>query len=437
MDPRKAKASVSYNGKNIDTKLAEYLQTFSYTDIASGESDSISLVINDRDRKWIKAWFPSKGDTMSANIKMENWSKENDDQTLKCGSFVIDDFSFSGTPIRLKLEAVALPASSSFKETQRTKTYENTTLENIGKQIAKRAGVKLYYEAPKVSIEKVEQSEKDDCSFYNELVKVYGFAMKIYKNKIVVFNEATYEKKKPVATLTEENIEPNWSWNTTLAKTYTGAKYEYTNNDKNKTFKVTVGGGSRILKVTDAAGTLSEAQRITLAKLNDANKNDTTMSVTLTRANRKIIATSCVTIKGLGKLDGKYYVEKVTWDIGSGCRQKLELRKVQTRFTSAKATANSVAKESKTETKSTIATAAANTTEKKEAEQTPVKGGKYTLKVTKKGYYTAAEALAGQATGGHPTGTRRPGTYTIFNISQGMLNLTTKAGVPGSWINPD
>ncbi len=434
MDPRKAKASVSYNGKNIDTKLAEYLQTFSYTDIASGESDSISLVINDRDRKWIKAWFPSKGDTMSANIKMENWSKENDDQTLKCGSFVIDDFSFSGTPIRLKLEAVALPASSSFKETQRTKTYENTTLENIGKQIAKRAGVKLYYEASKVSIEKVEQSEKDDCSFYNELVKVYGFAMKIYKNKIVVFNEATYEKKKSVATLTEENIEPNWSWNTTLAKTYTGAKYEYTNNDKNKTFKVTVGGGRRILKVTDAAGTLSEAQRITLAKLNDANKNDTTMTVTLTRANRKIIATSCVTIKGLGKLDGKYYVEKVTWDIGSGCRQKLELRKVQTRFTSAKATANSVAKESKTETKSTTTAA---TSEKKEDAQTPVKGGKYTLKVTKKGYYTAAEALAGQATGGHPTGTRRPGTYTIFNISQGMLNLTTKAGVPGSWINPD
>lgn len=434
MDPRKAKASVSYNGKNIDTKLAEYLQTFSYTDIASGESDSISLVINDRDRKWIKAWFPSKGDTMSASIKMENWSKENDDQTLKCGSFVIDDFSFSGTPIRLKLEAVALPASSSFKETQRTKTYENTTLENIGKQIAKSAGIKLYYEASKVSIEKVEQSEKDDCSFYNELVKVYGFAMKIYKNKIVVFNEATYEKKKSVATLTEENIEPNWSWNTTLAKTYTGAKYEYTNNDKNKTFKVTVGGGSRILKVTDAAGTLSEAQRITLAKLNDANKNDTTMTVTLTRANRKIIATSCVTIKGLGKLDGKYYVEKVTWDIGSGCRQKLELRKVQTRFTSAKATANSVAKESKTETKSTTTAA---TSEKKEDAQTPVKGGKYTLKVTKKGYYTAAEALAGQATGGHPTGTRRPGTYTIFNISQGMLNLTTKAGVPGSWINPD
>ena len=50
MDPRKATASVSYNGKRIDTKLAEYLQSFSYTDVASGESDSLSLNINDRDQ---------------------------------------------------------------------------------------------------------------------------------------------------------------------------------------------------------------------------------------------------------------------------------------------------------------------------------------------------------------------------------------------------
>lgn len=218
MDPRKATASVSYNGKRIDTKLAEYLQSFSYTDVASGESDSLSLNINDRDRKWIKSWFPSKGDTMAATIIMKNWSKEGDTQKLSCGSFVIDDFSFSGTPVKLKLEALALPADSSFKETQRTKTYEKTTLENIGQEVAKRAGIKLYYEAPRIPIEKVEQSEKDDCSFYNELVKLYGFAMKIYKNKIVVFNEATYEKKKSVATLTEQNIEPNWSWNTKIVQ---------------------------------------------------------------------------------------------------------------------------------------------------------------------------------------------------------------------------
>ena len=49
MNPRKATASVLYNGKNIDTKLAEFLRSFSYTDVAEGESDSLSLVINDKE----------------------------------------------------------------------------------------------------------------------------------------------------------------------------------------------------------------------------------------------------------------------------------------------------------------------------------------------------------------------------------------------------
>ncbi len=436
MNPRKATASVLYNGKNIDTKLAEFLRSFSYTDVAEGESDSLSLVINDKERKWIKEWFPSKGDSLSATIRLENWSKENQTETLSCGSYIIDDFSFSGTPIQLKLEAIAIPAESGFKKTQRTKTYENTTLENIAKEVAKRAGVECYYEAGGVSIEKVEQSEKDDCSFLNELVKLYGYAMKIYKKKIVIFSEAAYEKRESVATLTEQDIEPNWSWNTTLDGKYTGAIYEYTNNDKNQTFNVTVGGGSRILKVTDSANTLKEAEKITLAKLNDANKDDTTMSLTVTMANRRIIATSCVTIKGLGKLDGKYYVKSATWDIGGGCKQKLELRKVQERFVRANSGAKNVAKESDTET-NTVVQESTSTDTGEAIEQTPVKGGKWTLKVTKKGYYTAAEALAGKPRGGNPTGVRRPGTYTIFNISQGMLNLTTKAGVPGSWINPD
>lgn len=430
MKPRKAITSVDYNGKNIDIDLAEYLCSFGYKDVASGESDSLSLTINDKNRKWIKEWFPSKGDAMSASIIMENWLKEGDTQKLSCGLFTIDDFSFSGTPIQLKLEAVAIPADSGFKKTQRTKIYENTTLENIAVEVASRAGIQCYYEAGNVSIEKVEQSEKDDCSFLNELVKLYGYAMKVYKNKIVLFSEATYENKMSIATLTEEDIEPNWSWNTTLDDKYTGAKYEYTNNDKNKTFRVSVGSGSQILKVTDSASTLTEAEKITLVKLNEANKNDTTMSVTLTMADTRIIATSCVTIKGLGKLDGKYYVESVTWEIGSGCRQKLELRKVQSRFTKAVSSENDVVKESDIE-------GATNMTEDNATDQIPVKGGSYTLTVTKKGYYTAAEALAEQEVGGHPTGIRQPGTYIIFNISQGMLNLTTTEGIPGSWINPN
>lgn len=56
-------------------------------------------------------------------------------------------------------------------------------------------------------------------------------------------------------------------------------------------------------------------------------------------------------------------------------------------------------------------------------------------KVIKKinGYSTAADAKAKN----HKRTTVIPGTYYIFNKSNGMVNVTNRQGVPGSWINPD
>ena len=215
----------------------------------------------------------------------------------------------------MSLDGVAIPATSSFKSTKRTQTYEKTNLKEIGQKVAERAGIALFYEAKEMTIEKVEQNDQDDCSFYNSLVTKYGFAMKIFNGKIVVFDEATYEQKPTIATLTEEDFDPNWSWNTSIAGTYTGVKYEYTNSKKNKTFTVEAGDGDRILTCNEAAENLTEATAIALAALNSANKGTTTLSLTL-KGRWYIFATACVLIVGLGKLSGKYYVDKAIHTLG-------------------------------------------------------------------------------------------------------------------------
>ena len=48
------------------------------------------------------------------------------------------------------------------------------------------------------------------------------------------------------------------------------------------------------------------------------------------------------------------------------------------------------------------------------------------------GFFTAADALAGR----NQRTTVQPGSYHVFNRSQGMVNVTTVQGVPGGWINP-
>jgi len=63
---------------------------------------------------------------------------------------------------------------------------------------------------------------------------------------------------------------------------------------------------------------------------------------------------------------------------------------------------------------------------------TPVIGGKYTLKNNTPGYHTSADAKIGK----NQRVTVLAGEYIIFNIANGMINITKTKGQPGSWINP-
>jgi hypothetical protein len=323
---------MTYNGHTAD-QISEYLSSFKYVDVASGSSDSITVELSDYDRKWMNAWFPQKGDRLQPVINRLNWDEDGKTTTLKCGTFIIDDFSFKGGPPKCTINALALPSTSGFKATSRTNTYENTTLKEIGQEVASRAGLTLYYDADSISIESVAQDNQTDCTFYSDLLTKFGLALKIYNDRLVVFDEGAYEAKAQVATLTEADFETGWSWNTTLVGTYTGVNYSYTHTTKDATFTVNIGGGDRILTCDTEANNQTEATIIALAALNNANKGTTTMKVTLRTPAWNIVATDCIKIKGMGQLSGKYYVEEVDTTVGDGTKSALSLRKVEERFT--------------------------------------------------------------------------------------------------------
>lgn len=330
-NPRKATASIQYNGVNITTKLAEYLKSFTYTDVASGESDSISISLADKDKKWINAWFPSLGDIIIPKILTYNWLKDGDKKTFKCGSFTIDQCDFSGRPLNATIGALSIPATESFKTTERNKTWTNITIEAIAKEIAQRAGISLSYDAPTVLISQIEQSGQTDSDFLYSLCQTYGLAMKVYYNKLVIFDEASYENKKSVATIYESDMK-TWSYKSSLTRSYTGAEITYLDPDSSDEINVKVGSGSRILRLNEKADGIKDAQLKALAKVNNANKKMFTMKITM-MANPKVVASSNIDIKGLGKLDGKYYVDSVTHSVGSTYTMSLYLRRIQKRIT--------------------------------------------------------------------------------------------------------
>lgn len=313
--------------KNLGNEVEKHAKSFTYTDIASGQSDSMSITLNDIDREWLDTLKPPRGADMGIKLKLENWNTEDTSKTFNCGTFVLDDISYSGRPLSCVFSGVSVPANDNFKSKQRTETWESTTIKEIASKIAKRASVSLYYKADKIKIAEIEQNNQTDSAFLYSLCEKYGLAMKVYNKKIVIFDIIDYEEKASVVTLEEDDL-ISWSYNNTIERTYTGVELEYTNPDSDDPISVKIGSSGRMYTMNTQASSKHDAELQAAAKVNDANRKIETMNITI-KANTKIVASHCIKIKGLGSVDGKYYVDKIVHSIGSGYTMKLTLHKVQ------------------------------------------------------------------------------------------------------------
>ncbi len=329
---RRANVHAVYEGNDISEVVSRYLRDVTYTDVASGESDSASVTVRDDERLWIDAWFPQKGERLRLEAIYRNWNEAGDEITAVMGSFQVDDVSFQGRPTTATIGGTAVPQNNALCNENKTRTWENTTVRQIGTQIAREAGIDLLYVADDINVSAIEQTDQTDCKFLYSLSQSYGLSMKAYENKIVIFDEEKIEQKPAAGVLWEEDL-ISWSYNTTMAGTYTGAVFSFTDPDTEQNHTIQIGGGERILNINVTADNLRDAELKGIAKLNDANKKATTLKI-VTRANPYMVSGLVMQIEGLGKVSGKYYVERVTTKIsGSGSSQQTVLmRKVVDRI---------------------------------------------------------------------------------------------------------
>ncbi len=321
------KSSRDATEPKLGAKIAGQTTAFSYTDVASGQSDSVSITLADIGKEWLGRLMPKRGASLGVRIVCTNWGSSEKKESFDCGTFVIDDISFSGRPLSCVLGGVSVPAMDDFKSLPVTNTWEKTTIREIASQIAAKAGVSLYYDADTIKIAEIEQSRQTNSAFLYTLCEKYGLAMKVYNRKIVIFDIVTYEARQAVFTLRETDM-LSWSFNTTVDGTYTGVNLDYTDPDTEKTIKVTMGRPGRMYAVNTQASGKYDAELQAAATVNAANRGMQTMEVTI-RADRRIVASHCIMIAGLGSLDGKYYVDKVRHSLGNGYTMQLSIHKVQ------------------------------------------------------------------------------------------------------------
>lgn len=334
--PRQVRIFITYMPKGstarTSTVMREYEEGFSYVDAATGESDTMSLKVCNRDLRWANKWMPKKGDKMVAKLKVYSWDKLGKDVTFTCGKFCCDDLSLSGPTFTCDIGGVSVPESQSFRATKRTKTWKKVTVQEIAKQISKRYKLKLYYEAKTIRIQDAEQKQQTDCEFLNKLCEDYGLYIKVYYGKIIIYDIDKYESKKAVATYSIKDFQ-DWSYNSTLTGTYTGATITYTKGDSDKELKLKVGSGSRILSINEKVDSLADAQIKACARVNKENRGAVTLNATI-KANLKVVSGTCINVKDAYKINGKYFVDKVTHKIESesAYTMDLEMHKVQTKI---------------------------------------------------------------------------------------------------------
>lgn len=338
-EPRKAEAAFKFNGKNVTKQLKPYLKSVAYTDVASGDSDQLDLNLQNIGAEWLGKWYPTKGDKVVGSLIFYNWTKAGTEKALPLGVFTMDDISFTGGPMSAKFGCVAVPNSESFRVRERTKTWENITVQGIAKEIASRYKLDLRYSGESITIKSLEQSDQTDCAFLYKVCEDYGLSMKVYAGAIVIYSQTEMEKKKSVATLNRQSfVDDNWTFNDTLAGIYTGARISYKSSNSDEEISVYLGlkaenaSGSRVLKISETADSLNDAYYKAAARVNKSNQEATTISGKIF-PNPKICAGVCVTISGMGKANGKYFVDKSKLEIGeSGTSQDIEMHKCQKRL---------------------------------------------------------------------------------------------------------
>lgn len=332
--PRQAKAYVSYDPAGKGTKntrnaaeMDKYLESFIYTDPATGESDSASIELSNIGLLWASKYLPKKGDKFTAYIESTNWTVPGKSDRLNCGTFCCDDrnFSFPGS-CTATINGTSVPEKQAFRSTERSKTWKNVTVQEIARQIAGRYKLKVKYEAATIKIKTMEQSNKDDCGFLKDLCSDYGLYIKVHTGNIWIYDASRYEAKKAAATIDYTEI-ISGDYNSSLAGTYTGTTIKYTkgtgSGKKEYTYKT--GGGNRILSINEKVDNLADAKIKAVARLKEANRGAETMRLTVIAAGKPLLSANCITLKNCAEMSGKWFIDKATHKIGGSGGYTIDL----------------------------------------------------------------------------------------------------------------
>lgn len=328
---RRFERLIDYNGKNISKDVAGMVTSLTYSESVTGEADSISISICNRDLRWLNAWMPVDGDRVSVKIKLIDWMKKDDNSVMNLGQFYLDAPKYSGPPSLVSLEGVSRKTNDGFAKTKRTKTWSQGSIKTICQKICDEYGLKLYFDAEDFGLPHTEQDDTDMAFTYG-ITSKYGLRMKVFQDKMIILDPERYELIDPIMKIERTaGILTAWSLDVDRNESsFTSCEINYQSSESGNSivYKYSLPDDTGSTLVLDEAVTsVQEAERLTKVALRNSLRKKITGSLTL-MGMPDLISSQNIELRGFGLLDGIYSIEKSTHDFSSKYETSIDIYKI-------------------------------------------------------------------------------------------------------------
>lgn len=346
VDARRTAITITFNGVDISDSMLKYLTSLTYNDYEEGESDEIQIALQDRNGVWVQQWIEDLIDSsaegkmkIDVTITRKNWTASSGDFSLPCGTFELDSIVVDGPPTTVTIKGIALPFSSTIRQTLKSKAWEAISLSGIANEMASENGMTCLYESSNdPTYSRLEQYYLSDIAFLQQLCEDAGISLKATNNGLVLFDQATYEGVDTVLTLayggggytkyrlSSDDADTEYaSCRVSYVDPTTGTVIEHTAyvedyDDESDT--------NQHLEITAKVISIAEAESMATAQLRKYNKFAKTASITIP-GNPAIVSGVTVLLTDWGAWDGTYMVYEVSHNVnGNGYVTKMSIRQV-------------------------------------------------------------------------------------------------------------
>lgn len=327
-----------YKSINITADIKPDVLSIIYTDYLAGQSDEISITLEDRTGKWIRGWFPTQGDALSLSLGYVG------EPLVNLGAFEIDEIEWdyeatTGAIITIKALSTGIMKAH---RTLKAKAYENTTLAEIVKRIARNLNLTVTGTIAHIPIQRVTQHQERDVEFLARLASEYYHSFKIVGRQLVFTTMGSLNARKPITSLdmTQVNaIRLKEKLTTTVRKVALSGfdsqqkkvlRAEKKAKNKRPTKKQATAYNADTLKVVTRGESNEQVNARASAALAQQNDEQQVGSISLI-GNPRLVAGNTLVLRDMGLFSGKYLIKSARHSLsrGQGFTTELEVRMLE------------------------------------------------------------------------------------------------------------